>query len=72
MPDAIALVDSAQHVIVTLVALGALAIVLRKVLGVFGGASTSTAAPGTARPPSAAPNCGHCAAGTAATTKRRG
>ena len=73
MPDMTSLTDSVQHLIVTLVALGALAIVLRKVLGVFGGGAivSSTTASGSGKPSSAAPACGHCAAGTAATTGPR-
>ena len=73
MPDAASFADSVQHVIVTLVAFGALAIVLRKVLGVFGGSPTAspTTAGGSGQPSSSAPACGHCAAGAAATTKPR-
>ena len=69
MPGGISFAEAWQHVIVTIVALGALAIVLRKVIGVFGGASPSAPASGPTGASSAAPNCGHCAAGTAATSR---
>ena len=72
MPDASVLGESLQHVVVSGVALVALAVVLRRVAGVFGsGASASTPAGGP--PASTAPACGHCAAGHAAsrTSARR-
>lgn len=48
-----------QHAIVSLVALGALGVVIRKVRGVF-----------ETRPPSQPPGCGTCAAGHAAQKKQ--
>jgi hypothetical protein len=65
MPDTVTLYDVVQHALVSVVALAALGVVLRRVLGVFGG-----------RPPASpegttqgAPGCSHCAAGSAAHTK---
>ena len=49
-----------QDVAVSLVAIGALAVVLRRVLGVFETRSTSPSAP--AGPHTAGPSCSHCAA----------
>ena len=63
IPDATTVNAFVQHATVSAVALGALAVVLRRVLGVFekrpAGQSGAAAAPG----------CSHCAAGSAAAKK---
>jgi hypothetical protein len=53
--DAMTVGELIQHALVTIVAFGALAVVLRKVLGVFDKRQASTPAPG--RP---SPTCSHC------------
>ncbi|MBA2356071.1 MAG: hypothetical protein H0V80_15575 [Acidobacteria bacterium] len=58
IPDGVSTSELIQHAIVGLVALWALTVVLRKVLGVF-----------EKRPASQAPACGNCAAGQAAHKK---
>ena len=65
MPDAATVNGFVQHAVVSAVALGALGVVLRRVLGVF-----------ERRPPASpagmaqgAPGCSHCAAGSAAHKK---
>ena len=62
MPDIATLNDAVQHALVSVVALGALAVVLRRVLGAFERRPPSSSA-GTAP---GAPGCSHCAAGSAA------
>ena len=58
----------AQHLVVTVVALGAAVIVARRVFGVFDRRSPAT---GTASSAAAAsPGCSHCAAGAAAHKKQ--
>ncbi len=58
MSEATALGDIVQHVVVSAVALGALVVVLRRVLGVFETRPVSQRGPGQAT--GAAPACGHC------------
>jgi hypothetical protein len=63
MGGAAPLGELVQHAAVSVVALGALAVVLRRVLGVF--ESRPAAAPGSAGTPHAGgPSCSHCAANT--------
>ena len=65
MPDAATMNGFVQHAVVSAVALGALAVVLRRVLGVFERRPPASSA-GTAQ---AAPGCRHCAPGNAAQKK---
>ena len=65
MPDAATVNGFVQHAVVSAVALGALAVVLRRVLGVFERRPPASS-PGVAQ---AAPGCSHCAAGNAAQKK---
>ena len=65
MPDTATLNDVLQHALVSVVALGALAVVLRRVLGAFERRPPASSA-GTA---TGAPGCSHCAAGSAAHSK---
>jgi hypothetical protein len=65
-PAAASLGDLVQHVTVTAVALGALGVVLRRVLGVF---ETRPSAAGRPSGSAATPACSHCAAGSAAAKK---
>jgi hypothetical protein len=65
MPDAATMNDFLQHAVVTAVALGALTVVLRRVLGVFE-RRPPTSAPASTQ---GAPGCSHCAAGSAAQKK---
>jgi len=60
-PAAASIGDLLQHATVTAVALGALGVVLRRVLGVFETRPAGPAAP--------SPGCSHCAAGSAAAKK---
>ena len=60
-PAAASVGNLLQHATVTAVALGALGVVLRRVLGVFG---TRPAGPAAS-----APACSHCASGSAAHAK---
>ena len=67
MPDTATINDVVQHVLVSAVALGALGVVLRRLLGTFERqppASSGGIAQG-------APGCSHCAAGNAAHKKQR-
>lgn len=69
MPEVASMGQLLQHVAVTLVALGALVVVARRVLGVFESRPAgSHPAPGT---PGTGPACSHCAAGAAAQRKQR-
>lgn len=63
MIDAMTFGDLVQHATVCLVALAALAVIVRRVLGVF---ETRPAGRGSAGGPGAAPACSHCASGHAA------
>jgi hypothetical protein len=63
MVGAAPLNELVQHAAVSLVALGALAVVLRRVLGVF--ESRPAASPSsTGTPHAGGPSCSHCAANT--------
>lgn len=67
IPAGMRLGEVVQHAIVALVAMGAVAVVLRRVLGVFEPRpATPTAAGGT---PAGGPGCSHCAAKTAPTPR---
>jgi hypothetical protein len=61
IPDTAPLNDLVQHAVVSIVALGALGVVLRRVLGVFDRRPSTT--PGATT--QGAPGCSHCAAGSA-------
>jgi hypothetical protein len=65
MPDAITMNGFVQHAVVSAVALGALAVVLRRVFGVFDRRPPASS-PGMSQ---VAPGCSHCAAGAAAQRK---
>jgi hypothetical protein len=65
MPDALTINGFVQDAVVSAVALGALAVVLRRVLGVFE-RRPPVSSPGAAH---GAPGCSHCAAGAAAQKK---
>jgi hypothetical protein len=65
MPDAATMNGFVQHAVVSAIALGALAVVLRRVLGVFERRPPAPTPGGTQQ----APGCSHCAAGAAAQKK---
>ncbi len=69
-PAAASVGDLVQHATVSVVALGALGVVLRRVFGVFGTrpAPRRVRATGMSRHPA----CSHCAAAAAAADTRRG
>jgi len=67
MPAAVTMNGFVQHAVVSAVALGALAVVLRRVFGVFE-RRPPVSSPGATH---AAPGCSHCAAGAAAQKKHR-
>ena len=58
-----------QHLTVSVVALVALGVLLRKVLGFF--STRGTAPPAAGAPHTAGPSCSHCASGTAASKRAR-
>ena len=68
IPDAASLNEIVQHAVVSVVALGAVAVVLRRVVGVFETRTGNPPGAGTGQP---TPGCSHCAAGTAAQRKHR-
>ena len=65
MPDAATVNGFVQHAVVSVVALGALGVVLRRVLGVFERRRPASS-PGMTH---GASGCSHCAAGSAAQKK---
>ncbi len=69
MPEVATMGQLLQHVVVTLVALGAVVVVARRVLGVFESRPAGSH-PGQGTP-GAGPACSHCAAGAAAQRKPR-
>ena len=68
IPEAASVNELVQHAVVSAVALGAVAVVLRRVLGVF--ETRPGNPPGTGGAGQPAPGCSHCAAGTAAQKQR--
>ena len=69
IPEAASVNEIVQHAVVSAVALGAVAVVLRRVLGVF--ETRQANPPGSSGAGQVAPGCSHCAAGSAAQRKHR-
>lgn len=70
IPETATIGELVQHALVTLVALGAAGVVLRRVLGVFERPASQSSSPGA--PHATGPACSHCAAGNAAQKRRTG
>jgi hypothetical protein len=67
IPEAASVNEIVQHAVVSAIALGAVGVVLRRVLGVFDTRPANPPGAGGAR--QATPGCSHCAAGSAARHK---